>query len=339
LVFILVIVFRFYIFFFFFLMIRRPPRSTLFPYTTLFRSPDLPAAAEAPDLAAVPDLPAAAEAPDLAAVRDLPAAPDLPGAVEATDPPAVPDPPAAADAAALPRRPAAAPRALLVAAAGLFLVGALAVGWLALSGKPSTNQAETGPAVAQPRQPQVTVTVQRPPAPTSSPTALRQTISETISPNRRTNSRTASPSPSSRRTARGPVIPANAIGSDVQALQESLKGRGYEVKKVDFASAEPKDSVVATIPRSGVPLTAGQTVVVVASNGDAPKEPSNYVVPDGILGRQASEAEQLLKEGGVQVKKVSITSPRAKDTIVAAYPGPGKTAQTGIVVLAVSSGG
>src|SRR3712207_9041647 len=28
----------FNIFFFFFLMIRRPPRSTLFPYTTLFRS-------------------------------------------------------------------------------------------------------------------------------------------------------------------------------------------------------------------------------------------------------------------------------------------------------------
>src|SRR2546430_3395044 len=27
-------------FLFFFLMIRRPPRSTLFPYTTLFRSPD-----------------------------------------------------------------------------------------------------------------------------------------------------------------------------------------------------------------------------------------------------------------------------------------------------------
>src|SRR3712207_7022899 len=29
--------------FFFFLMIRRPPRSTLFPYTTLFRSRDLEA--------------------------------------------------------------------------------------------------------------------------------------------------------------------------------------------------------------------------------------------------------------------------------------------------------
>src|SRR3712207_7899072 len=28
-----------YVGFFFFLMIRRPPRSTLFPYTTLFRSP------------------------------------------------------------------------------------------------------------------------------------------------------------------------------------------------------------------------------------------------------------------------------------------------------------
>src|SRR5258707_7366237 len=29
-----------FVFFFFFLMIRRPPRSTLFPYTTLFRSQD-----------------------------------------------------------------------------------------------------------------------------------------------------------------------------------------------------------------------------------------------------------------------------------------------------------
>src|SRR2546429_4651100 len=28
------------LYFFFFLMIRRPPRSTLFPYTTLFRSPE-----------------------------------------------------------------------------------------------------------------------------------------------------------------------------------------------------------------------------------------------------------------------------------------------------------
>src|SRR5260221_10490418 len=33
--------FRFQILFFF-LMIRRPPRSTLFPYTTLFRSPTVP---------------------------------------------------------------------------------------------------------------------------------------------------------------------------------------------------------------------------------------------------------------------------------------------------------
>src|SRR2546430_12127677 len=32
---------RYLSFFFFFLMIRRPPRSTLFPYTTLFRSHEL----------------------------------------------------------------------------------------------------------------------------------------------------------------------------------------------------------------------------------------------------------------------------------------------------------
>src|SRR3712207_7193274 len=34
---------RYKLFCFFFLMIRRPPRSTLFPYTTLFRSPRSPA--------------------------------------------------------------------------------------------------------------------------------------------------------------------------------------------------------------------------------------------------------------------------------------------------------
>src|SRR5207249_10736378 len=46
----------FLLFFFFFLMIRRPPRSTLFPYTTLFRS--LPPADRAP--APAHDPPAAA---------------------------------------------------------------------------------------------------------------------------------------------------------------------------------------------------------------------------------------------------------------------------------------
>src|SRR3712207_7081920 len=35
-----------YIVYFFFLMIRRPPRSTLFPYTTLFRSRGYPASSE-----------------------------------------------------------------------------------------------------------------------------------------------------------------------------------------------------------------------------------------------------------------------------------------------------
>src|SRR2546430_17616680 len=34
----------FLVLFFFFLMIRRPPRSTLFPYTTLFRSTGIPSA-------------------------------------------------------------------------------------------------------------------------------------------------------------------------------------------------------------------------------------------------------------------------------------------------------
>src|SRR5258707_8618476 len=38
-------------------MIRRPPRSTLFPYTTLFRSTDLPAPARKEDDPSLPLLP------------------------------------------------------------------------------------------------------------------------------------------------------------------------------------------------------------------------------------------------------------------------------------------
>src|SRR2546427_8644434 len=56
--------------FFFFLMIRRPPRSTLFPYTTLFRSHSLPRApgagrAASARLAAVGGLPGRLRHPDL----------------------------------------------------------------------------------------------------------------------------------------------------------------------------------------------------------------------------------------------------------------------------------
>src|SRR2546425_11416875 len=43
-------------FLFFFLMIRRPPRSTLFPYTTLFRSPLSLEAGEQPGALAHHDL-------------------------------------------------------------------------------------------------------------------------------------------------------------------------------------------------------------------------------------------------------------------------------------------
>src|SRR5260370_37486703 len=39
----------FFSLFLFFLMIRRPPRSTLFPYTTLFRSPCLHGRSHAPE--------------------------------------------------------------------------------------------------------------------------------------------------------------------------------------------------------------------------------------------------------------------------------------------------
>src|SRR5206468_10678797 len=47
--------FFFFFFFFFFLMIRRPPRSTLFPYTTLFRSFAVTFPPNVPEIVTLPE--------------------------------------------------------------------------------------------------------------------------------------------------------------------------------------------------------------------------------------------------------------------------------------------
>jgi hypothetical protein len=85
-------------------------------------------------------------------------------------------------------------------------------------------------------------------------------------------------------------------------------------------------------------VTAGQTVVVVASNGGAPEEPNDYVVPDRILGSQASDAERLLKESSVEVK-VEIASLCPRTTSSPLTRRQAKRAEAGTVVLAVSTGG
>ena len=117
-----------------------------------------------------------------------------------------------------------------------------------------------------------------------------------------------------------------------------IRDRGYDVQKVDVPATAPKDSAVATIPGPGQPLAAQQTVVLVTSQGKPPKESSGYVVPDDLVGSDAKDAEQLLKDHGLDVKKVVVDSTRPKDVVVASSPGPGSTADAGTVVLAVSKG-
>src|SRR2546425_5280910 len=54
-------------------MIRRPPRSTLFPYTTLFRSRRQPKVAEAPSTPnAIPDAPSEIESAPMAETSVVP---------------------------------------------------------------------------------------------------------------------------------------------------------------------------------------------------------------------------------------------------------------------------
>src|SRR5688572_30851412 len=60
-----------FFFFFFFLMIPRPPRSTLFPYTTLFRS-SCPTPSPTPEPTPAPTPPAVKECPYVIDFEGLP---------------------------------------------------------------------------------------------------------------------------------------------------------------------------------------------------------------------------------------------------------------------------
>jgi beta-lactam-binding protein with PASTA domain len=186
-------------------------------------------------------------------------------------------------------------------------------GWLALAGDSPPQRADAGS--------------------TTDPTGgLHSSAPSPRSPGPTTGS--VSPEP----TVSGPVVPADAVGSDAKGLEERLKALGYHVVKADIESAAAKDSVVATLPGPGAALTAGQSVVLVTSKGTAAREPSDAIVPDGLIGAVVKDVEERLKQQGLEVKKVGVSSARAKDTVVATYPAPGETAAAGSVVLAVSDG-
>jgi eukaryotic-like serine/threonine-protein kinase len=136
----------------------------------------------------------------------------------------------------------------------------------------------------------------------------------------------------------GPVVPPGVIGADGRTVEETLKARGYKTAKADVASVAPRESVVATVPRPGQPVSPGQTVVLLVSNGHRPEAGQSYLVPAGIVGANAHDVEERLKAEQVHVKKVPVDSGAEKDTVLGSYPAPGTTADGADLVLLVSSG-
>jgi hypothetical protein len=203
-------------------------------------------------------------------------------------------------------------RMALLLAAGVLVAGVTALGLQVLTHDSSTSTANQRAATTGMESP-------RRSAPTATPTWHRPTATPT------------------KDRQVGPVVPAAAIGSDAKTFEAALKDLGYEVHKVDIGADVPKDAVVATIPAPGEPLEAEQTVIVVASKGEPADHPGAYV-PAEIIGADAHEAEQLLKDQGLHVEKVDIDSTLPKDTIVATYPAPGDTTVSDTIVLAISSG-
>jgi serine/threonine-protein kinase len=133
-----------------------------------------------------------------------------------------------------------------------------------------------------------------------------------------------------------PVVPEDVIGSDVKTLDKELKELGYDAHKVSVDSTAPKDAILATVPAPGESLTSGQAIVLIASKGKPPKEPSSYVVPDELIGTDVEDAEEYLEDQEIEVETVEIDSNDEEDTVVATYPGPGAIADSGTVVLVVA---
>jgi serine/threonine protein kinase len=217
-----------------------------------------------------------------------------------------PEPPQSAAPAAVPesRRPIT-PRVMVTA--GLALVAALLVGWIALSNDPAPETGRADPAA---------------------PGASSADSSGSPEP--------TAPSPTDD-TADGPVVPANAVGRDVKTLEQELRERGYDAHKVDIDATATRDTIVATIPAPGQPLAPGQSILLIASKGEV-REPSDYLIPDDLVGTDVKSAEERLKDQGIEPKKADIDSDRPKGEVVATYPEPGTRTETGIVVLAVSRG-
>lgn len=203
------------------------------------------------------------------------------------------------------RRTPGGRRLLAVAAVGLLLVGGALLGWAALTDGSPSPAADRAPAGQSPSKSKRS----SPPSPAAS---------------------------SSEASATGPVVPADAVGSDVDELAQRLESDGYHVERVDVDSAASEKSVLATIPEPGEPLNPEQAVVLIASKGAPHHETDHVVVPDGIVGSDAKHAEQLLKELGLHVKKIDVDSTSPDDTVVATYPTAGSPVEGDAVVLAVS---
>ncbi len=205
-------------------------------------------------------------------------------------------------------------RLALLAAAGFLVAGLTALGMQVLTHDPPAPPADRPAAAAVKESP-------RRSPPISTPTKHK--------------SHPPTATPLSRPA--GPTVPATAIGSDAKRLEEALKGLGFDAHKVDVDSAAPKDSVIATIPGPGELLAAEQTVIVVASKGEPADEPADVEVPAQIVGAEAGQAEDLLKDLGLHVEKVDIDSTLPEDTVVTTYPAPGDAAFTDTVILAIAS--
>ena len=136
----------------------------------------------------------------------------------------------------------------------------------------------------------------------------------------------------------GAAVPTGIIGRDGRTVEESLKARGFEIAKADVASAAPKESAVAAVPGPGQPLTPGQTVVLLVSNGKPAETDQSFRVPADVVGADAHDVEERLKAQEVHVMKVPIDSAIEKDTVLGTYPAPGVTVEGSELVLLVSSG-
>jgi serine/threonine-protein kinase len=126
-----------------------------------------------------------------------------------------------------------------------------------------------------------------------------------------------------------PIPVPDVTGQPFANAKSALEGQGFQVQRVDVASEEQKDTVVAEDPQQGSKEPKGTTITLSVSKGPAATQ-----IPD-VTGEEQTTAEQILTSAQLtpSVVYVPVTDPAQDGQVQSQTPQAGAPAKNGEVVV------